>query len=183
MLFLGELICLIMIFQVLLENCFFRSFSCEFKIAISTWTLRELYKQIDVNSVKMLLEMLKKKIVIIKYSDEDLTQQSKDFSDTMNIYPEEYKIEMPKVLDWFDDRAVIRKGSWLGTEFPFKKGWIIEPISDSTLYPAYYIISKYVNEKKITVKDLTEEFFDYIFLGKGKTKNDVWNDIKSEFDY
>jgi leucyl-tRNA synthetase len=101
----------------------------------------------------------------------------------MNLYPEEYKDEMPKVLDWFDDRACIRKGSWLGTEFPFKKGWIIEPISDSTLYPAYYIVSKYVNENKIKPEDMTEEFFDYVFLGKGKTKNKVWNEIKSDFDY
>ena len=72
----------------------------------------------------------------IKYSDYLLTEESKEYSQTMNIYPGEYKTELPKVLDWFGDRAVIRKGSWLGTEFPFKKGWIIEPISDSTLYPA-----------------------------------------------
>ena len=101
----------------------------------------------------------------------------------MNIYPEEYKNEMPGVLDWFDDRACIRRGSWLGTEFPFKKGWIIEPISDSTLYPAYYIISKYVNENKIKPNEMTEEFFDYVFLGKGKSKNQIWNKIKDDFDY
>jgi len=119
----------------------------------------------------------------IKYSDEKLTQDSKDHSKTMNIYPEEYKNEMPEVLDWFDDRACIRKGSWLGTEFPFKKGWIIEPISDSTLYPAYYIISKYVNENKVKPNEMTEEFFDFVFLGKGKSKNQIWDKIKDDFDY
>ncbi len=119
----------------------------------------------------------------IKYSDEKLTQNSKDFVSKMNIYPEDYKSELPKVLDWFDDRAVIRKGSWLGTEFPFKKGWVIEPISDSTLYPAYYTISKFVNEDKISEEDMTVEFFDYVFLGKGKPKDNIWEDIKSEFDY
>jgi len=101
----------------------------------------------------------------------------------MNIYPEDYAKEMPKILDWFDDRACIRKGSWLGTEFPFKKGWIVEPISDSTLYPAYYIISKYVNENKIQPEEMTEEFFDYVFLGKGTPKNDMWDEIKSDFEY
>ena len=119
----------------------------------------------------------------IKYSDEELTSESIKHVENMNIYPEEYKEELPGVLEWFDDRACIRKGSWLGTEFPFKKGWIIEPISDSTLYPAYYIISKFVNEKKIDPKDLTNEFFDYIFLGKGKAKTPVWEEIKKEFDY
>lgn len=119
----------------------------------------------------------------IKYSDPTLTEESKKYVEQMNIYPEEYKQELPGVLDWFDDRACIRKGSWLGTEFPFKKGWIIEPISDSTLYPAYYIISKYVNENKIKTEEMTVEFFDYIFLGKGKPKTQIWEEIKKDFDY
>jgi leucyl-tRNA synthetase len=119
----------------------------------------------------------------IKYSDQNLTEQSKDHVATMNIYPEEYKQEMPRVLEWFDDRACIRKGSWLGTEFPFKKDWIIEPISDSTLYPAYYIISKYVNENKITPDEMTEAFFDYIFFNKGKSQGKLWDEIKADVDY
>jgi len=119
----------------------------------------------------------------IKYSDQNLTEQSKDHVATMNIYPEDYRQEMPRVLEWFDDRACIRKGSWLGTEFPFKKDWIIEPISDSTLYPAYYIVSKYVNENKITPKEMTEAFFDYIFLGKGKPRGKLWDEIKADVDY
>jgi len=119
----------------------------------------------------------------IKYSDQNLTEESKKHADSMNIYPEEYQKEMPNVLDWFDDRACIRKGSWLGTEFPFKKGWIIEPISDSTLYPAYYIVSKYVNENRIKPEEMTNEFFDYILLEKGKPKTSVWQEIKNDFDY
>ncbi|MCJ7571038.1 MAG: leucine--tRNA ligase [Candidatus Thermoplasmatota archaeon] len=119
----------------------------------------------------------------IKYSDIDLTDQTKKYSESMNIYPQDYKNELPGVLDWFDDRACIRQGSWLGTEFPFKKGWIIEPISDSTLYPAYYVISKYVNEEKIKPSDMTEQFFDYIFLNKGKSQKPIWYEIKKDFDY
>ncbi len=119
----------------------------------------------------------------IKYSDTQLTENTKIHTKTMNIYPQEYKNELPKILNWFDDRACIRKGSWLGTEFPFKKGWIIEPISDSTLYPAYYIISKYVNEKKIKYSDMTEQFFDYVLLNKGKSQKQIWNEIKREFNY
>ncbi len=119
----------------------------------------------------------------IKYSDQNLTEQSKTHVQTMHIYPEEYKEALPGILDWFDDRACIRKGSWLGTEFPFKKGWIVEPISDSTLYPAYYIISKYVNNQKITPDEMTEAFFDFVFLGKGKPENDIWKQIRDDFSH
>lgn len=119
----------------------------------------------------------------IKYSDLQLTQESKDYAASMNIYPQEYQDELPKILDWFGDRAAIRRGSWLGTEFPYKKGWIIEPISDSTLYPAYYVLASYINQKKIPISELTDEFFDYVFLGIGSAKHALWRTIKSDFDY
>ncbi|MEA2054390.1 MAG: leucine--tRNA ligase [Candidatus Thermoplasmatota archaeon] len=119
----------------------------------------------------------------IRYSDEELTGMSKEHAASMDIYPEEYKQELPKVLDWFKDRACIRQGSWLGTEFPFKKEWIIEPISDSALYPAYYVISKYVNERRLKTDDMDNEFFDYVFLGRGKEKNSMWKEIRDDFLY
>jgi leucyl-tRNA synthetase len=119
----------------------------------------------------------------IKYSDVTLTRDSKEYAATMNIYPQEYKDELPKILDWFGDRAAIRRGSWLGTEFPYKKDWIIEPISDSTLYPMYYILSPYVNQKTLHPKEMTDEFFNYVFLGVGTSKNALWETIKTDFDY
>ena len=119
----------------------------------------------------------------IKYSDEELTERSKKWVKKMNIYPKEYKEELPKILEWYNDRACIRQGSWLGTPFPFDEEWVIEPISDSTLYPAYYIISKYVNEGKIKADEMNDEFFDYVFLGKGKEKNEIWKEIRQDFEY
>lgn len=118
----------------------------------------------------------------IKYSDQELTERSKEQAKEMRIFPKEYHDNMPSVLDWFQDRACARLGNWLGSKFPFDDKWTIEPISDSTLYPTYYIVSKFVNQKKLSVKDLTEEFFDYVFLGEGKGK-DKWKDVKEEFDY
>ncbi|MFO8051531.1 MAG: leucine--tRNA ligase [Thermoplasmatota archaeon] len=103
----------------------------------------------------------------IKYSDEEWTEMSRDWARQMNITPDEYKRDLPAVLEWFGDRACIRKGSWLGTEFPFKKGWIIEPISDSTLYPAYYIISKYVNSGELPVEWMDDDLFDMVLRGEG----------------
>ncbi|MBU1974138.1 MAG: leucine--tRNA ligase, partial [Nanoarchaeota archaeon] len=118
----------------------------------------------------------------IKYSDPELTERSKEQVKEMNIYPQEYQENLPHVLDWFQDRACARLGNWLGSKFPFDDKWIIEPISDSTLYPAYYIVSKFVNNKTIKTAELTEEFFDYVFLGKG-TPQEKWKQIKDEFDY
>jgi len=104
----------------------------------------------------------------IKYSQEDWTEKAKGHAEAMNIYPKDYHNNLPNVLDWFDDRACARMGSWLGTRFPLDEKWIIEPISDSTLYPIYYLISLYVNEHGLKPEQMTEEFFDYVFLGRGE---------------
>ncbi len=117
----------------------------------------------------------------IRYSDEELTRMSKDHVATMNIHPPEYREELPGVLDWFDDRACIRKGDWLGTPFPFKESWTIEPISDSTLYPAYYVVSKYVNDGTLDPEELTLEFFDYVFLGTGDPADETWRRVREDF--
>ena len=121
----------------------------------------------------------------IRYSDQELTERSKEQAREMKVYPQEYHQNLPATLDWFGDRACARLGNWLGSKFPFDSKWTIEPISDSTLYPAYYIVSKFINNKTIAVNDLTEEFFDYVFLGKGEVgeKRESWKQIKEEFDY
>ncbi len=103
----------------------------------------------------------------IKYSDPDWTEKSKLAAEGMNILPVEYYENLPSVLDWFQDRACVRMGSWLGTRFPLDEKWIIEPISDSTLYPIYYLVSIYVNDGTLSEENLLPEFFDYVFLGRG----------------
>jgi len=125
----------------------------------------------------------------IRYSDYVLTERTKDHAMAMKIVPKEYYNDMPNVLDWFSDRACIRQGDWLGTEFPFEKGWIIEPISDSTLYPAYYTISKYINSGELDLEDTTLQFFDYVFLDRGaiedfpEEKRELITTIKEDFEY
>ncbi len=104
----------------------------------------------------------------INYSKKEWTEQAKEHAVRMNISPEEYQRDLPAVLDWFGDRACIRRGSWLGTEFPYKKDWTIEPISDSTLYPTYYTISGYVNDGSLKVEWMDDAFFDFVLRGKGE---------------
>ncbi|MBM4237681.1 MAG: class I tRNA ligase family protein, partial [Euryarchaeota archaeon] len=103
----------------------------------------------------------------IDYGSGWLTEDSKRHASTMHILPSEYYANIQGVLDWFRERACVRQGNWLGTRFPFDDKWIIEAISDSTLYPIYYLVSKYFNEGSLRLDQLTEEFFDFVFLGKG----------------
>ncbi|OGI12234.1 leucine--tRNA ligase [Candidatus Micrarchaeota archaeon RBG_16_36_9] len=117
----------------------------------------------------------------IDYSNSKWKESSKHCVEKMNIYPPQYKKELPGIIDWLIERPCVRKRG-LGTKFPFEDGWIIEALSDSTIYMSFYTVSKYFNEKKIGLEDLTDEFFDYVFLGIGKPKSD-WKKIREEFLY
>ncbi len=128
----------------------------------------------------------------IRYSDKNLTQKTIEHVKNMTILPEQSKKNFPNILNWFEDRACARQGNWLGTRFPFDESYTIEPISDSTLYPIFYLISLYTNQKIITPEQLTEEFFDYVFLNKGdlkeislktKIKEETLNKIKKDVSY
>ena len=96
----------------------------------------------------------------INYADEELTRKTSDHCRTMDINPPEYRENVHAVLNWYRERACARQGNWLGTRFPFDDKWIIEAISDSTLYPVYYLISLYANDGRLRPEQMTEGFFE-----------------------
>jgi leucyl-tRNA synthetase len=109
----------------------------------------------------------------------------------MEILPEELRGEFNNVIDWLHEKACARK-SGMGTKLPWDPEWIIESLSDSTIYMAYYTIVKKINEYAIQPTQLTEAVFDYIFLGIGKVVEvaakvnlevNVLEQIRSEFLY
>ncbi|MFA7341728.1 MAG: leucine--tRNA ligase [Candidatus Methanomethylophilaceae archaeon] len=104
----------------------------------------------------------------INYADETLTTRTSEHCRGMDIYPQEYANNVHGVLDWFRERACVRQGNWLGTRFPFDEKWIIEAISDSTLYPIYYLVSLYANDGRLKPEQMTEAFFDHVILGIGE---------------
>jgi len=119
----------------------------------------------------------------IRYSDELITKKSIEHAKKMMVLPEDYKSNLPGALEWFADRACARQGRWLGTKLPFDKSYTIEAISDSTIYPIYFPVAKYINEGKIKAEELTEEFFDYIYMLHGTAKKKIWEIIRDEVEY
>ena len=109
----------------------------------------------------------------------------------MDIVPQDIRQEFDYVIDWLRERACARK-SGLGTKLPWDQEWIIESLSDSVIYMAYYVIAKYVNSKAIIDDNITDAFFDYILLGIGnadqvakqcKVPASTVEQIRKEFSY
>jgi leucyl-tRNA synthetase len=130
----------------------------------------------------------------LNYSNPIWKAQAHKALANMQLYPEKVRRQFDYVVDWLKDWACTREYG-LGTELPWDKRWIVESLSDSTIYMAYYTISKYVQHPEkygIKPEQLTDEFFDYVFLSLGdgndvakKTgiSKDLLNTMKQEFEY
>ncbi|MFH1420457.1 MAG: leucine--tRNA ligase [Candidatus Aenigmatarchaeota archaeon] len=126
----------------------------------------------------------------LRYSDEKWKNKTITALEHCKVWPDEARSWMEHAVMNMKDKACART-SGLGTPLPWDKEWIVEPLSDSTIYMAYYIIAKYVNNKTLSEKNMTNEFFEYVLLGKdianaSKTsglKERVLKEIRDELNY
>ncbi|HYK93352.1 MAG TPA: class I tRNA ligase family protein [Thermoplasmata archaeon] len=123
----------------------------------------------------------------IHYGDATWKSATRELVERMRFAPTEYGSEMHSILDWFQDRPCTRRGRWLGTPFPPDPSWVIEPIADSTFYPAYFIVRRFVADGRLRLDQLTPAFFDRVFLGEGpgepSVPSDLQQEVRDEFCY
>ncbi len=122
----------------------------------------------------------------LKYSDDNWKKFTYECLENMNIIPAEIRANFKYYIGWLQDWACSRRIG-LGTKLPWNKDWLIEPLSDSTIYMAYYTIAKYM--KSIDPEDLNDEFFDDIFLdikndsSTIKIDSEITKQMRDEFNY
>jgi leucyl-tRNA synthetase len=102
----------------------------------------------------------------LNYSDPAWKEKAKEAVAQMKIYPDAARQWFIAVIDWLKEWACARTTGF-GTPLPWGKGWIIETLSDSTIYMAFYTINKHIRQHGIKPEALTHEVFDYVFYGKG----------------
>ena len=117
----------------------------------------------------------------IDYGNEKWKKLTHKCLGQMKLYPEKSRQQFQYVIDWLKAWACTHEEG-LGTRLPWDEKWLIESLSDSTIYMAYYTIAHLI--KEIPIEKVNDEFFDYIFLGKGKnpTIKDV-EKMREEFEY
>ncbi len=127
----------------------------------------------------------------IDYSNPEWKAEAHAALNQMEILPEELRAEFNYVIDWLHEKACARKAG-MGTKLPWDPEWTIESLSDSTIYMAYYTIVKHIRKHGIQAKQLIDEVFDYVFLGKGKARNaaekaqidaTILEEMRREFTY
>ena len=117
-------------------------------------------------------------------------------SDKFRPYADSTLKGFEQVLSWLSSWGLSRTFG-LGSHIPWDKQYLIESLSDSTIYMAYYTIANYLHEDIFGLKKkngiepemMTEEVFDYIFLGKDldfsttKIPENVLKEMRNSFTY
>ncbi|KAI1002031.1 Leucine--tRNA ligase, cytoplasmic [Podosphaera aphanis] len=118
----------------------------------------------------------------------------------LNTYAQETKNGFQGVLNWLNQWACARSFG-LGSKLPWDPQFIVESLSDSTIYMAYYTIAHYLHGDifgktpglaNIRPEQMTDEVFDYIFarrdlsasiLSESKIPEETLHSMRREFEY
>lgn len=124
----------------------------------------------------------------LDYGNEEWKGQAEKALEAMNTYHDEVRKNFQATLKWLHEYACSRTYG-LGTKLPWDQQWVIESLSDSTIYNAYYTISHFLqgdtfrgnkeNTLKIKPEQMTSEVWDYIFFKEAPLPKNTVIDRKS----
>lgn len=135
----------------------------------------------------------------LDYGDESWKSQARDALKRLETYSEETRTRFESTIDWLHGYACSRTYG-LGTKLPWDEKWLIESLSDSTIYMAYYTIAHFLQGGQLVGGDtssplgikpnqMTPEVWDYIFFGdeaglKGcSIEMEALKKLRKEFSY
>lgn len=116
----------------------------------------------------------------LDYGEENWKKQTINALNNLDTFHDEVRKNFNASLDWLHEHACSRTYG-LGTKLPWDESWLIESLSDSTIYMAYYTIAHLIqgdtfkgdkpNKLNIKADELTPEVWDYIFFKDSKYPN------------
>uniref|UniRef100_A0A1A9WKF6 leucine--tRNA ligase n=1 Tax=Glossina brevipalpis TaxID=37001 RepID=A0A1A9WKF6_9MUSC len=134
----------------------------------------------------------------LNYGEKEWQAQAKHILSEMETYHEEVRNNFEHCLEWLHEYACSRTYG-LGTKLPWDEQWLIESLSDSTIYMAFYTVvhmlqgGSFKGEKPsplgINAADMIPEVWDYIFFKeapypeKCNIKREFLDILRREFEY
>jgi leucyl-tRNA synthetase len=129
------------------------------------------------------------------WRDEVIGHVNGEDGQNFNPYSSETKHSLQSTLGWMNQWAVTRQYG-LGTKLPWDETQLVEGLSDSTIYMAYYTIAAYLHKDiygkeqgtgKIAPAQMTDGVWDYVFALASEVKSDIpketLNAMRREFTY
>jgi len=125
----------------------------------------------------------------LEYGDKGWKDKVQKLMKNIDIIPEEKREDYEHTIDWLESWPAIRNFG-LGTKLPFDEDFVVEPLSDSTIYMAFYTIKNIIRD--VDSEKLDPEFFDYVFNDKGEASEiaestginlEIVEEARESFDY
>lgn len=132
----------------------------------------------------------------LNYGESEWQGKTLKHLESMTLFHDEVRANFEACLDWLHEHACSRTYG-LGTKLPWDESWLIESLSDSTIYMAFYTIVHLLQAGSfkgetpsplgITAAEMTHEVWDYIFFGTpvkaSKIKKSSLELMRREFLY
>ncbi|MEM4971710.1 MAG: class I tRNA ligase family protein, partial [Sulfolobales archaeon] len=127
----------------------------------------------------------------INYGDAEWKSKGLELLNSMYIQPPEMREYMGELIKGLREKPCARTRG-LGTQLPWDPGWIIESLSDSTIYMAFYTISHKIRNLIKDPSRIDNDLWNYIFLGRGSAneisarygiRREDLEDLRKEFLY
>ncbi|XP_046624335.1 leucine--tRNA ligase, cytoplasmic [Neodiprion virginianus] len=133
----------------------------------------------------------------LDYGEANWKKQAEQALENLETFHDEVRKNFTACLNWLHEYACSRTYG-LGTKLPWDEYWLIESLSDSTIYMAYYTVAHLIqggtfkgdkpNALGIKAEEMTPEVWDYIFfkdakLPHGSIKKEALDKMRREFQY
>jgi len=116
-------------------------------------------------------------------------------SGELNTFSPEAKHQFASALSWLGQWACARSYG-LSSKLPWDPEFLVESLSDSTIYPAYYTVAHYLHgdiygkEKgigQVAAEQMTDAVWDYVFARTDKVDSNIPQEMlqsmRREFEY
>ncbi|KAF8015264.1 hypothetical protein BT93_H0923 [Corymbia citriodora subsp. variegata] len=130
----------------------------------------------------------------ITYGESEWKKLAEECLSNMNLYSDETRHGFEHTLSWLNQWACSRSFG-LGTRIPWDEQFLVESLSDSTIYMAYYTIAHllhkndmYGSSSLMKPEQMTDEVWDFVFCGgpypqSSDIPSSALNQMKQEFEY
>uniref|UniRef100_A0A671ER19 Leucine--tRNA ligase, cytoplasmic n=1 Tax=Rhinolophus ferrumequinum TaxID=59479 RepID=A0A671ER19_RHIFE len=133
----------------------------------------------------------------LDYGEESWKKQTSQCLKNLETFCEETRRNFEATLDWLQEHACSRTYG-LGTRLPWDEQWLIESLSDSTIYMAFYTVAHLLQggnlrgqaESPLGIRpqQMTKEVWDYVFFKeapypKTQIPKEKLDQLKREFEF
>ncbi|XP_061996182.1 leucine--tRNA ligase, cytoplasmic-like isoform X3 [Rosa rugosa] len=131
----------------------------------------------------------------ITYGETEWKKLAEECLSSMSLYSDETQHGFEHTLSWLNQWACSRSFG-LGTRIPWDEEFLVESLSDSTIYMAYYTIAHFLHngdmygssKSAIKPEQMTDEVWDFIFCDGPYPKSSdisssILSEMKQEFEY